>query len=197
MPSSALTAGRDNGGVKETEAELAHMQVLLDKSHAGASGHLRSIIDDDRTLSAREIAALMTGMRVVSFATVTASGEPRISALDGHFLHGHWTLGTSRDSAKGRQLLARPAVSAACIEGEEVAVFTHGHAVELEGDELAETDAHWTAHYGSSPLSWGDVVMFKVEPTWMVGYAFSRSKVLAARGVAEESRPLTTPPSLV
>jgi general stress protein 26 len=181
--------------MKETEAELARLQVLLDASHAGASGHLRSIIDDDRTLSAREIAALMTGMRVVSFATVTASGEPRISALDGHFLHAHWTLSTARDSPKGRQLLAHPAVSAACIEGEDVAVFTHGRAVVLEGDELAEADAHWTAHYGSSPLSWGDVVIFKVEPTWTVGYAFQRSTVLATRGVAEDSRPLTTPPA--
>lgn len=177
--------------MKETEAELAQLQQVLDRSHTGASSHLRSIIDDNRTLSAREIADLMTGMRVVSFATVTSSGEPRVSALDGHFLHGHWTLSTSRGSPKGRQLLAHPAVSAACIEGEEVAVFTHGHAGELEGDELAETDAHWTAHYGSSPLGWGDVVMFRVEPSWMVGYASNRTEVLARRGVLEDPRPLT------
>jgi hypothetical protein len=80
--------------VNETAEELAAMQALLDRSHGGASEHLRSIIDDQRSLSAREIAGLMTGMRVVSFATVTARGEPRVSALDGHFLHGHWTLST-------------------------------------------------------------------------------------------------------
>jgi hypothetical protein len=176
--------------MKETQAELAALQALLDRSHAGASDHLKGIIDDGRTLSAREIAALMTGMRVLSFATVTARGEPRVSALDGHFLHGRWTLSTLRTSPKGRQLVARPAVSAACIEGEEVAVFTHGHAVVLTGDELAEVDAHWTAHYGSSPLSWGDVVMARLEPTWMVGYAADRTEVLARRGVPEEARPL-------
>ena len=176
--------------MKETEAELDALQVLLDRSHAGASEHLVSIIDDERSLSAREVAGLMTGMRVVSFATVTSRGEPRVSALDGHFLHGHWTLSTLRSSPKGRQLLARPAVSAACIEGEEVAVFTHGVAVVLEDDELAEVNAHWTAHYGSSPLSWGDVVLFRLEPTWMVGYAANRAEVLAGRGVPEEPRPL-------
>ena len=176
--------------MKETAEELAAMQALIDRSYGGASDHLRGIIDDQRTLSAREIAALMTGMRVMSFATVTARGEPRVSALDGHFLHGHWTLSTLRSSPKGRQLLARPAVSAACIEGEEVAVFTHGVAVVLEDDELAEVNAHWTAHYGSSPLSWGDVVLFRLEPTWMVGYAANRAEVLAGRGVPEEPRPL-------
>ncbi|MEP6649631.1 MAG: pyridoxamine 5'-phosphate oxidase family protein [Lapillicoccus sp.] len=174
--------------MNETQAELDALQALLDRSHAGASDHLRGIIDDRRTLSAREIAGLMTGMRVVSFATVTAGGEPRISALDGHFLNGHWTLSTLRSSPKGRQLVARPAVSAACIEGEELAVFTHGRAVVLEGDELAEVDAHWTAHYGSSPLSWGDVVLFRLEPTWMVGYVSDRTKVLAKRGVPEDPR---------
>jgi hypothetical protein len=39
--------------MKETEAELAALQVLLDRSHAGASEHLLSIIDDPRSLSAR------------------------------------------------------------------------------------------------------------------------------------------------
>ena len=179
--------------MKETAEELDALQALLDRSHRGASDHLKSIIDDGRTLSAREIAGLMTGMRVVSFATVTSGGDPRLSALDGHFLHGRWTLSTLRTSPKGQQLVAHPAVSAACIEGEEVAVFTHGRAVVLEGDELAEVDAHWTAHYGSSPLSWGDVIVFRLDPTFMVGYASDRTEVLARRGVTEDARPLAVP----
>jgi hypothetical protein len=176
--------------MKETEEELDALQALLDRSHHGASNHLKSIIDDNRTLSAREIAGLMTGLRVVSFATVTSRGEPRVSALDGHFLHGHWTVGTLRSSPKGRQMRANPAVSAACIEGEELAVFTHGNAVVLEGEELAEVDAHWTAHYGTSPMSMGDVVMVRVEPTFMVGFAANRAELLTRRGIPEEARPL-------
>jgi general stress protein 26 len=169
----------------ETPDELDRLQALLDASHTRATEHLREIINDDRTLSARHIADLLTGMKVISAATVTAGGEPRISAMDGHFLHGTWTFSTSRTSAKARHLVRRPAVSIAHVDGEALAVFSHGHVVELAGDELAAVDAHWTSHYGSSPLSWGDVVMWRLEPTWMVGYAFRRADLLAERGVLD------------
>jgi general stress protein 26 len=122
-------------------------------------------------------------MKVISVATVTARGEPRISAMDGHFLHGTWTFGTSRTAAKARHLAARPAVSVAHVDGESLAVFSHGQVVELDGDELAAVDEHWTAHYGSSPLAWGDVVMWRLDPSWMVGYAGHRDELLAERGV--------------
>lgn len=171
--------------MRESDDELRDLQDLLDRSHGGASEHLRSIIGAEQTLTARELAGLLTGMRVVSLATVTAGGEPRISAMDGHFLHGRWTISTSRSSPKGRQVQARPAVSLACIEGEEVAVFTHGH-VELLGEDHPDFDEvheHWTRHYGSSPLSWGDVILMRVEPTWMVGYAADRLGLLTDRGV--------------
>lgn len=174
----------------ETADELQAMQDLLDSSHSQATEHLRGIIDDNRTLRAREIAGLMTGMRVLSFATVTVRGEPRISALDGHFLHGRWTISTSRTSAKGRHLQRQAAVSAACIEGEELAIFTHGRVEFLaEGHpDFEEVHAHWTDHYGSSPMSWGDVVLMRLNPTWMVGYASKRDDLLAARSVAPEPR---------
>jgi general stress protein 26 len=167
----------------ETADELARLQDLLDASHARATEHLRGIISDDRTLRATHIAGLLTGMKVLSVATVTARGEPRISAMDGHFLHGTWTFSTSRTSAKARHLARRPAVSVAHVDSEAVAVFSHGQVVELDGDELAAVDEHWTAHYGSSPLSWGDVVMWRLEPTWMVGYAFQRDALLTERGI--------------
>jgi general stress protein 26 len=169
----------------ETPDEIGRLQDLLDASHARATEHLRGIINDDRTLSGAQIAELLTGMKVISAATVTAHGEPRISAMDGHFLHGTWTFSTSRSSAKARHLARRPAVSIAHVDGEALAVFSHGHVVELDGDELAAVDAHWTSHYGSSPLSWGDVVMWRLEPTWMVGYAFRRADLLAERGVLD------------
>ena len=167
----------------ETPDEIDRLQRLLDGSHGRATEHLRGIISDDRTLSATHVAGLLTGMKVISVATVTAHGEPRISAMDGHFLHGTWTFSTSRTSAKARHLAVRPAVSVAHVDGEAMAVFSHGRVVELAGEELAAVDEHWTAHYGSSPLSWGDVVIWRLEPTWMVGYAFRREELLAERGV--------------
>jgi general stress protein 26 len=167
----------------ESSDDLAALQTLLDASHARSTEHLRGIINDDRTLTAAQVAALLTGMKVISVATVTAHGEPRISAMDGHFLHGTWTFSTSRSAAKARHLAARPGVSVAHVDGEALAVFSHGRAVELAGDELVRVDEHWTAHYGSSPLSWGDVVMWRLEPTWMVGYAWKREELFAERGI--------------
>jgi general stress protein 26 len=151
---------------------------------AAAAAHLRGIIDDRRALSATDITSLLTGMKVVAVATVTARAEPRISAVDGHFLHGTWTWGTSGASAKARDLQARPAVSVAHIDHEDLAVFAHGQAGRLEpADPLwEETLAHWTAHYGGSPLDWGaDIRLYRLDASWMVGYASDREQLLATR----------------
>ena len=53
------------------------------------------------------------------------------------------------------------------------------------GDPLwDETLAHWTAHYGASPLEWGeDIRVYRLAPSWMVGFAADRQKLLATRGV--------------
>jgi general stress protein 26 len=174
----------------ENAEEIAALQRLLDRSHAGATSHLRSIVHAGRTLCAEDLAGLLTGMKVLSVATVTARGEPRISALDGHFLHATWTFSTAGASAKAQHLQRRPAVSVAHIDGEELGVFSHGRAERMRpgDDDWEETLAHWTAHYLSSPLSWGeDVRMYRLDPHWMVGYAADRTEILSRRGVAPES----------
>ena len=171
----------------ETESEVAALQDLLDVSHGSATEHLRGIIQDDRVLSARDIVALLTGMKVLSVATVTAGGEPRISAVDGHFLHATWSFSTSGTAAKARHLRARPSVSVAHIDNEDLAVFSHGRVEELaEVDaDYDETIAHWTRHYGSSPMEWGeDIRLYRYLPHWMVGYASNRDELMAARGLA-------------
>jgi hypothetical protein len=170
----------------ESDEELAALQALLDRSHAGATEHLKAIIHDDRVLSAADLAALLTGMKVLSVATVTSTGEPRISALDGHFLHGTWSFSTSGTSAKAHHLARRPASSVAHVDGEALAVFSHGQALPLTPDHprWAETLDHWTRHYGSSPLEWGpDIRFYDYRPQWMVGYAFQRSELLRERGI--------------
>jgi hypothetical protein len=167
--------------MRETPAEIEALQSLLDASHARSTDHLRSIITSDRVLSARDLVALLTGMKVLAVATVTARGEPRISAMDGHFLHGTWTFGTSETSAKARHLRARPQVSVAHVDNEELAVFSHGRATELTAsdDGFDEVVDHWTGYYGSSPLSWGpDVRLYRYAPSWMVGFAARREELL-------------------
>lgn len=162
---------------------MAALQRLLGRSRAQATGHLRDIIDDRRALSAPDITTLLTGMKVLALATVTARGEPRISAVDGHFLHGTWTWSTSGSSAKARHLQARPAVSVAHIDHEDLAVFAHGQAERLTSSDprWEETLAHWAAHYGGSPLDWGeDIRLYRLAASWMVGYASDRGKLLGA-----------------
>ena len=116
-------------------------------------------------------------MCVLAVSTVTAKGEPRISAVDGHFLHGCWIFGTDRSAAKARHLQARPVVSAAHLRGEVLGVFTHG-SVEVLNPAVGPADPHWgsildhlTHHYGESPLNWGNVVMYRLRPQWMAVYA--------------------------
>jgi hypothetical protein len=170
----------------ETPDEVAALQRLLDASHASATRHLRAIITDGRTLNAHDLVALLTGMKVLSLATVTAGGEPRISAVDGHFLHGTWTFSTDGSAAKARHMGARPAVSVAHVDHEQLAVFGHGRAQRMApaDPDWDETLRHWTDHYESSPLDWGeDVRLYRFRPHWMVGYAFGRTELLTARGI--------------
>lgn len=162
----------------ETQAEIGELQALMYASIAGGSAHLREIISDPTRLDAQRLVSELVGMKVLSLATVTAAGEPRISAVDGHFLHGRWTFGTDGRAVKARHLQTRAAVSAAHIDGERLGIFCHGTATRLTpGDpRWQETIAHWTDHYGSDPTTWGsDIRMYRIEPSWLVGYAGQES----------------------
>jgi hypothetical protein len=166
----------------ETADELGWLDDLLARSLHGSSEHLRSIVTEgERTLDARQTAAVLTGMRTLSVATVTRAGEPRISGADGHFLHARWVFTTSGTAVKARHLRARPAVSVAHIVGDDLGVFCHGRVEFLEPEhrDFAEIEEHLTRHYGSSPSSWGpEIVYLRVQPHWMVTYAFAKDRLL-------------------
>ncbi len=162
----------------ETPTELAELQVLLDTSLSRSTSHLRSIVDASRTLTAEQLVEVLTGMCVLSLATVTAGGEPRISGVDGHFLHGKWYFGTAPNAAKARHLAARPAVSAAHIRGEDLGVFTHGHVEILNpcggepADDWPELLAYLQSFYGGDAFDWDEeVVYYRLDPHWMTAYA--------------------------
>jgi len=166
-------ARRSVAPMYETPEELAALQRLLDASRGASTAHLKDIISGDHVLDAAALVEALAGMKVLSLATVTARGEPRVSAVDGHLIHGRWTFGTDGRAAKARHLAARPGVSAAHIDGERIGVFTHGTAVRLTPADPGwdETIAHWAAHYGTDPMTWGeDIRMYRIVPTWMVGY---------------------------
>ena len=116
----------------ETPEDLASLQRLLDESYANAGAHLLSIHTPDRRLTASRVCELLTGVRVLSLATVTAKGEPRVGPVDGLFYRGRFWFGSAENSFRFRHLRARPAVSAAHTVGEELAVVVHGTAREID-----------------------------------------------------------------
>lgn len=167
--------------MKETEAEVTQLQDLLDAAYERSTEHLRNIITGPRRLDSNELVRVLTGMCTLNLATVTAHGEPRISAVDGHFLHARWVFTTSGSAAKARHLKKRPAASISYVDGERIGVFSHGDVEFLtaEHPEFAAIEEHLTNHYGSSPSSWGDDIVYcRLQPTWMVGYAFDKAAVL-------------------
>ncbi len=83
--------------MQEADAEIVWLQELLDTSHAGAGGHLRSIHTDDRRLSAEAVIDRLQGMVVLVVATVTADGRPLTGPVDGFLFHGRLHYGTGWD----------------------------------------------------------------------------------------------------
>jgi len=141
----------------ETSEDLAVLQDLLDRSYAGAGEHLKSILLPEKRLSAEQLSEMMTGMQLLTLATVNAAGEPRVGAVDGHFHRGAWHFGSSHESVRFRHLRARPAVSAAHVRGEELTVVVHGRAVELDlADPAQEPFLRQLADfYGGDWVDWG------------------------------------------
>lgn len=143
--------------VEETADDLAQLQALLDQSHAEAGEHLRSIITDERRMTAEEVAEALTGMRLLALATVTQRGEPRVGPVDAFFYRGRFWFGSSPTSARFRHLRSRPAVSATHVPDESLAVTVHGRAttVDVRAPEHARFRAICVASYGPDWEDWG------------------------------------------
>ncbi|WP_433555496.1 pyridoxamine 5'-phosphate oxidase family protein [Pseudonocardia xinjiangensis] len=177
----------------ETEPELRDLQTLIDTSRGRATAHLQSIITGERSLTAEQLVGVLTGMCVLVLSTVTAKGEPRVSAVDGHLLHGRWVFGTSPGAAKAPHLRARPAASVAHLRGEDLGVFVHGvveilNPVDGPGHpDWPATHEYLHAFYGGGSFDWSDVVYYRLRPTWMTVYAADPDRLLseAARAPAD------------
>jgi nitroimidazol reductase NimA-like FMN-containing flavoprotein (pyridoxamine 5'-phosphate oxidase superfamily) len=116
------------------------LQELLDRSYDAAGPHLRRIITPERRLTAEQLAERLTGMSLLSLATVTADGRPIVGPVDGVFMRGAFHFGSSPDSVRFRHIRVRPQVSATHLPGEELAVTVHGRAspVDVQGESGAE-----------------------------------------------------------
>jgi hypothetical protein len=116
----------------ETPDDLAALQALIDRSYASAGPHLLRIHDPDRRLSAERVAQRLTGMCLLTLATVTADGRPIAGPVDGIFYRGAFHFGSSPDSVRFRHIRKRPQVSAVHLPGEELAVTVHGRAAPID-----------------------------------------------------------------
>ena len=112
----------------ETADDLAKLQDLLDRSYAAGGEHLKRIITPERRLSAAQVAERLTGMSLLSLATVTADCRPLVGPVDGVFFRGAFYFGSAPDSMRMRHLRARPQVSATHVPREELSVTVHGRA---------------------------------------------------------------------
>jgi hypothetical protein len=162
-------------GMRETAADLAALQELLERSFARASDHLKSIMEPQRRLSAERLVAELPSPAVLNIATVTAHGEPRISAVDGHFIRGSWYFTTAANSPKARQLRARPAISASYTPRDGYGVFCHGRVAELPlGAERQMIIDHFVETYGVSPEDLADGICYaRIDADWLVGFAMT------------------------
>ena len=122
----------------ERPEDLAELQRVIDASFDAAGSHLREIATPDRRLDAEQLAARLTGMRLLVLGTSTRDGRPINGPVDGIFYRGHFHFGSSPESLRYRHLRERPAVSATHLPGESLAVTVHGDAELL--------DVHATEH---------------------------------------------------
>jgi general stress protein 26 len=171
--------------MRETPEELAELRDLLTASLSRSTAHLRSIFHE-RTMTAEQLTRVLTGMCTLALSTVTAKGEPRISGVDGHFLHGRWYFGTARAAAKARHLAARPAASVAHMRGEDLGVFVHGTVEALNPDDgppatdWPELLAYFKDFYGDEAFDWDrEVIYYRLHPRWMTAYAPDVSRLIA------------------
>ena len=133
----------------ETLEDLQDLQKLLDQSHA-ARGWLWSIITDDRRLTAQQLSDRLTGMRLLSLATVTKDGRPRNAPVDGFFYRGAFRFGLSPHALRIRHIRQRPEVSATYLEGEALSIVVHGRAeiLDHETEEFLGFARYATETYG-------------------------------------------------
>ena len=167
--------------MRETAADLARLQVLLDRSIEGAGPFLRSSFEmPEHSLSAAQLAAHLQGSLTVALATTTARGEPRVAPIGALFVRATFHVPSVAQAARARHLAARPAASLTYFEGNDLAVIVHGRATILDAahPDFAALDELQVQCGGGSVTGWsGDGVYLRVEAERMFTYAREPERV--------------------
>jgi nitroimidazol reductase NimA-like FMN-containing flavoprotein (pyridoxamine 5'-phosphate oxidase superfamily) len=147
-----------NRRVQETPEDLAALQDLLDRSYEAAGPHLKRIHTPERRLTAEQVAGRLTGMVLLTLATVSADGRPITGPVDGVFFRGAFHFGSSPDSVRFRHIRRRPQVSATHLPGEELAVTVHGRAEIVDASEGAFRQALLDIYVPRYGESWAEML---------------------------------------
>lgn len=165
----------------ETDEELARLQGVLDASFAAAGAHLRGIYADAR-MSAADLARRMSGMCLLTLATVAADGRPIAGAVDGYLLHGDLWFGSAETAVRTRHLRRNPAVSATWLPDPYTQFTVHGdiEIVPFDDDRVAPLRQAMADHYvpteGTEWLGFLDALQrdrspaFRISPRKAFGY---------------------------
>jgi hypothetical protein len=161
----------------ETPEDLIALNEQLDRSHARAGGHLRSIFTPERRLAADELAALLSGVQVLNLATVSRACAPRVAPVDGLFYRGRFWFGSAAASVRFTHLRERPQVSASHTRGEELAVIVHGTVALIDRGDPAHAGfaTYYREVYGFGWEEWDLPVQFaRIDATHLYTYRTGR-----------------------
>ena len=156
----------------ETEAELADLQGLLDRSFSRSGEQLNLVHGPGSRLSAPQLAGFR-GVRLVAVATVNSKGEPRVSPRSAAFLHGRFYLAVNSRSVTVRRLLANPSMGLAYYEN-HLLVLGHGTVAPLPKGSQSFEDVRpeWEkAFSGGKDALRGIDVFLRVDAIHLVAFA--------------------------
>jgi hypothetical protein len=162
----------------ETPEDLIALNELLDRSHARAGDHLRSIFTPERRLAADELATLLSGVQVLNLATVSRACAPRVAPVDGLFYRGRFWFGSAAASVRFTHLRERPQVSASHTRGEELAVIVHGTVALIDRGDPAHAGfaTYYREVYGFGWEEWDLPVQFaRIDATHLYTYRTGRN----------------------
>lgn len=161
--------------MQETQEDLKNLHELIEKSIKTAGNFLhRSFQMPEHSLSAGQLVNYLQGNVVVSLATVTAKGEPRVAPIVAMFVHGCFHIPTIASAARAKHILKRPVVSLTHYVGLDLAIIIHGQATVIPADAptFIQLDDLHRNFSGQSVLSWGEGIYLRINAD--VLYSFAR-----------------------
>jgi hypothetical protein len=142
-----------------TPEERGQLAAILRESMERAGPFVRASFEwPEHALSLDDLLALFGQMRVVTLATVTSAGAPRVAPVGCLLVGAAFCIPTVRSAARCRMVARRPDVSFAYTEERALAVIVHGRgSIVGAGDALFDRCERALAALGiASPTTWGD-----------------------------------------